>query len=91
MQWRLLFAVCQLLDDPGTLEKEVKDIAWSLFQVDEEDQSTAAITGLHESVLETDLTGREMPSRKRSTGHSSFNEPVALAAHAGCRARLCAV
>ena len=38
MQWRLLFGLCQLLDDPGILEKEVSDIAWRLFQVDEDDR-----------------------------------------------------
>lgn len=63
MQWRLLFGLCQLLDDPGSLEKEVRDVAWRLFQVDEDDQPTAAISGLHESVLETDPTGREMRPR----------------------------
>ncbi len=63
MQWRLLFGLCQLLDDPGNLEKEVRDIAWRLFQVDEDDQPTAVIGGLHESVLETDPTGREMRPR----------------------------
>lgn len=63
MQWRLLFGLCQLLDDPGNLEKEVRDIAWRLFQIDEDDQPTAVISGLHESVLETDPTGREMRPR----------------------------
>jgi hypothetical protein len=63
MQWRLLFGLCQLLDDPGSLEREVRDIAWRLFQVDEDDQPTAVISGLHESVLETDPTGREMRPR----------------------------
>ena len=63
MQGRLLFGLCQLLDDPGTLEEEVRDVAWRLFQVDEDDQPTAAVSGLHESVLETDPTGREMRPR----------------------------
>ena len=63
MQWRLLFGLCQLLEDPGSLEKEVSDIAWRLFQVDQNDQPMAAIAGLHESVLETDPTGREMRPR----------------------------
>ena len=60
MQWRLLFGFCQLLDDPGALEREVRDVAWRLFQVDEDDQPTAVLSGLQESVLETDPTGREM-------------------------------
>ena len=46
MQWRVLSGLCYLLDDPGDLESEVKDIAWRLFQVDENDQPIAAISGL---------------------------------------------
>jgi hypothetical protein len=60
MQWRLLSSLCYLLDDPGDLEAEVRDIAWRLFQVDEHDQPIAIIGGLHESVLDTEPTGREM-------------------------------
>jgi hypothetical protein len=60
MQWRLLFGLCQLLDDPGTIESEVRDFAWRLFQVDEDDRPIAIMPGLAESVLETDPTGREM-------------------------------
>ena len=60
MQWRLLFGLCQLLDDPGTIESEVRDFAWRLFRVDEDDRPIAIMPGLAESVLETDPTGREM-------------------------------
>jgi len=60
MQWRLLFGLCQLLDDPGNIESEAGDIAWRLFQVDEGDHPIAMMGGLAESVLETDPTGREM-------------------------------
>ena len=60
MQWRLLFGLCQLLDDPGDIEREAGDIAWRLFQVDEDDRPVAIIGGLAESVLETEPTGREM-------------------------------
>jgi hypothetical protein len=63
MQWRVLVGLCQLLDDPGRLENEVRDIAWRLFQVDDDDQPTAVLSGLHESVLETDPTGRAMRPR----------------------------
>ena len=63
MQWRVLFGLCLLLDAPPSLEEEVKDIAWRLFQVDEDERPTIAITGVHESVLETDPTGREMGPR----------------------------
>jgi hypothetical protein len=65
MQWRLLFAFCQLLDDPGNLETDVKDVAWRLFQVDEDELPGEPITGLHESVLETEPSGREMRSSER--------------------------
>lgn len=60
MQWRVLSGLCYLVDDPGDLESEVKDIAWRLFQVDENDQPIAAISGLNESVLETEPSGKEM-------------------------------
>jgi hypothetical protein len=64
MQWRLLSGLCQLLDDPGNIEREAGDIAWRLFQVDEGDHPIAMMGGLAESVLETDPTGREMrPTR----------------------------
>ena len=63
MQWRLFSALCQLMDDPGELEDIVKDVAWHLFQVDEDDQPIAVMSGLHESVLETEPSGREMLSR----------------------------
>jgi len=60
MQWRLLSGLCRLIDDPGMLEGEVDNIAWRLFQVDENDLPIAPISGLVESVLETDPTAREM-------------------------------
>ena len=63
MQWELLFAFCQLLEDPGDLEPEVKNICWTLFQVSDDGALIAPIPGLHESVLETDPTGREMRPR----------------------------
>lgn len=62
MQWQLLFSFCYLLEDPGTLEPEIRDLAWSLVQVDEDGQPIDVIHGLHESVLETDPSGRNMGS-----------------------------
>jgi hypothetical protein len=64
MQWRLLMGFCYLLDDPGVLEDDIKDITWCLFQVDEDGKPIAPITGLHESVLETEPSGREMKPRR---------------------------
>ena len=60
MQWKILFGLCRLLDDPGDVEREVRDIAWRLFQVDENEHPIAIIGGLLESVLETEPTGQEM-------------------------------
>ncbi len=60
MQWQLLFSLCYLLEDHGDVEVEVNDIAWSLFQIDEAGRPIAPIGGLHESVLETEPSGREM-------------------------------
>jgi hypothetical protein len=60
MQWQLLFRLCYLLNDPGDLEPEVGDVAWRLFQLDDDENPTVPIDGLHESVLETEPTGREM-------------------------------
>ncbi|MFM9904352.1 MAG: hypothetical protein ACKVQJ_07260 [Pyrinomonadaceae bacterium] len=63
MQADLLFSLCSLLDDPAELEDEVKDISWCLVQLSEDGQVVAPIQALHESVLETDPTGREMRPR----------------------------
>jgi hypothetical protein len=41
----------------------VADILWVLAQVDEDGDLIGPIGGLHESVLETDPTGREMRPR----------------------------
>ncbi len=59
MQWRLLSALCYLLDDPENVEPEVKDIVWQLFQVDERGQPIAPMSGLYESVLETEPGDRQ--------------------------------
>lgn len=63
MQAELLAGVCHLLDDPGEMEDAVSDIAWSLVQVDDAGTALQTLGGLHESVLETDPTGREMRPR----------------------------
>ncbi|MCP3383917.1 hypothetical protein NLM31_26465 [Bradyrhizobium sp. CCGUVB4N] len=60
MQWRLLFGLCRLLDDPGSLEEEARGVAWRLFQIDEDERPTVVMGGLYESILEMDPTGREM-------------------------------
>jgi hypothetical protein len=60
MQWQLLFSFCYLLEDPGDIEPEVQDIAWALFQVDQDGNPIGHIGGLHESVLATEPNGQEM-------------------------------
>ena len=60
MQYSTLFGVCYLLDDPGTVEPEVAELGWALVEVDEEGTVGRHIGGLHESLLETDPSGREM-------------------------------
>ena len=60
MQAQLLFSFCYLLQDPGDVEDAVADINWALVQVDDEGAVLGTIDGLHESVLETDPTGREV-------------------------------
>jgi hypothetical protein len=68
MQAELLFTLCYLLDDPGDLEPEVKDVAWIFAQVDAEGNVLGTIGCLHESVLGTDPTGREMRPRRGTAG-----------------------
>lgn len=64
MQAQLLFHLCYLLEDPGNLERDVANVSWGLFKLDEQGQPTVHVNGLHESVLETDPSGREMRPRK---------------------------
>jgi hypothetical protein len=63
MQGELLFALCYLLSDPGVIEPAVEDVSWALVQLDADGQVLGEIGALHESVLETDPTGREMRPR----------------------------
>lgn len=59
-QWQLLHSICYLLSDPSIDEEELQQVGWGLFEVDENGRAGRAVGGLHESVLETDPTGREM-------------------------------
>lgn len=60
VQWQLLHSICYQLSDPSIDEKELQHVRWGLFEVDDEGKIGRPIEGLHESVLETDPTGREM-------------------------------
>ena len=62
-QAELLFSLCYLLEDPGIDEPEGQDVLWSLLQITEEAEILGPMSGLHESVLETDPTGRETRPR----------------------------
>ena len=65
MQAQLLFSLCYLLEDPSLEEAEVAGVGWALVETDENFEPTGrTIGGLHESVLETDPTGREMRPRR---------------------------
>lgn len=71
MQAQLLFALCYQLEGPGELEPGVQDVLWALVQINEDGEVLGHIGGLHESVLETDPTGREMrprPVAERAAG-----------------------
>jgi hypothetical protein len=60
VQWQLLHGICYQLSDPAIEEPELKGVGWGLFEVNEDGKVGRPIDGLHESVLETDPTGREM-------------------------------
>ena len=65
MQALTLFGLCSLLD--GALEpedhEEISEVEWTLVQVTPDGEVLGPIAALHESVLETDPTGREMRPR----------------------------
>jgi hypothetical protein len=64
-QYEVLFQICYLLGDPSLPEQELEDFCWGLFQVDQNGKIGEPIDGLHESVLETDPTVREMRPRNQ--------------------------
>ena len=63
MQWSILADIAYQLADPGVAlypNRDMRQVNWVLFEVDEEGRPLHSIDGLHESVLDTDPTGREM-------------------------------
>jgi hypothetical protein len=63
MQWNLLSGLAYQLSDPGVVDYPSADLPrvnWTLFAVNEEGEPLHPIDGLHESVLDTDPTDREM-------------------------------
>ena len=66
MQAQLLFGLCYLLEYPALEEPELAEVGWALVETNADLEPTdRSIPGLHESVLETDPTGREMRPRPR--------------------------
>jgi len=68
MQRRFVARFCALLDDPGNLEREVGDIRWLLFLVDQDDAPIAPMPYLLGSLLAIDPalsdllpSGRSLP------------------------------
>lgn len=64
VQAELLFDLCYLLDEGGDHEAEALGVEWGLVEIDQEGRPRERIDGLHESVLGTDPTGRELRPRK---------------------------
>ena len=63
MQWSVLAGIAYQLSDPGVVEypnENVPQVSWALFELDEDGQPLHPIDGLHESVLDTDPSDREM-------------------------------
>jgi len=66
MQGQLLFNIAYQLSDPGVVQypsDKMPRVNWELFEVDEDGKPIETIAVLHESVLDTDPTGREMRPR----------------------------
>jgi hypothetical protein len=63
MQWQVLAGLAYQLADPGVVDYPTEDLPrvnWALFELDEDGEPLEPIDGLHESVLDTDPSGREM-------------------------------
>ena len=74
MQAQFMVQLCYQLEDPGDLEAEVRNTAWGLFLLDEDDQPIEPVTGLHESVLEE----QTQQAGKCDPGGCLANMPVKL-------------
>ena len=59
-QAEFLFDLCYMMDDPGAVDGNDDLVNWSFVELDADENPGRAINGLHESVLETDPTGREV-------------------------------
>ncbi len=59
-QAEFLCDLCYMLADPSSVEGNDGYVDWSLVELDADGNPARHINGLHESVLETDPTGREV-------------------------------
>ena len=67
-QAEFLAELCYLMEDSYGVDGNKDYVNWAFVSLDEDDNPVQIIGGLHESVLETDPTGREMrPTRKTSS------------------------
>jgi hypothetical protein len=63
MQWELLEALIYQLDDSSVVDYpsgNMPETHWALFQIDEDGEPLEELGCLHESVLDTEPSGREM-------------------------------
>lgn len=63
MQWQVLAGLAYQLADSGVVEypsDELPQVSWTLFEVNKDGEPLHPIDALHESVLDTDPSGREM-------------------------------
>jgi hypothetical protein len=70
MQWQVLANLVYQLEDPSVVEypsPELPRVHWTLFEVDDHGKPLHPIRGLHESILYTDPSGRQMRPRNLGT------------------------
>jgi hypothetical protein len=66
MQWKVISKLAYQINNSGDVtypKPNMPEVAWELFEVDDDGKPLNPIPGLHESVLDTDPTGREMRPR----------------------------
>jgi hypothetical protein len=68
MQAQLLFHIAYQLSDPDSVAGNDGSIGWALVEASEDGEFGREISGLHESVLGTDPTGRDMRPRDWKMG-----------------------
>lgn len=71
MQYSVLFNLCRMVDEPPPAIESISGQQWALVEVDEEGTVGRHIAGLHDSLLETDPSGREMRPRSETEGETS--------------------